>query len=403
MNPSNCLLCDGSLRPAIPEDLQAICVLHEESVRSLCADHYPPEQIGAWIGHMSREFWDAMIQQGLLVIEYQGRLAGMAHLDDGKGTLRALFVHPDFSRRKIGSELMMILESEAYAARQPRLTAYVPFNAVPFFRSQEFIELGPDVLPLPNGITIPCIRMDKACYESLEFSADAPIGTCVEAALKCEDRTIMLATLRKLREQAPRQVLDHLVSQLRHPDPKLRQCAAAGLVVFSKLNGGEVTVEAKMADLAEYLLSGEDDRVRLSCAIHLMPLRYELVDRTYIQALNDTSEKIVQVACSELGYRVNADTTTALYRVLDHPAWRVRLIACIALINQKKADNRVVALLERMGKDPEAAAYDQEWMEMKDFHENMAKVFNPDGNLGEAWDNFHKILTKAREVAEAHR
>jgi hypothetical protein len=119
------------------------------------------------------------------------------------------------------------------------------------------------------------------------------------------------------------------------------------------------------------LLSGVEDKQRLSCAIKLMKAREPEVKQAYIQALNDSFDKVVAVACFELSSRGGSDSIEALYGVLKHPFWRVRLQACKALMVLKAADEQVVSTLERMAQEPEASEYDAEHEELESMRANL--------------------------------
>ena len=85
-----------------------------------------------------------------------------------------------------------------------------------------------------------------------------------------------------------------------------------------------------------------------------------MVDTAYVGALNDSSEKVVQIACLVMGQRGGDEGLAALRNLLGHPSWRVRLEACKAFITRHPAGTEVLATLEAMSREPEAAVYDAE-------------------------------------------
>ena len=80
-------------------------------------------------------------------------------------------------------------------------------------------------------------------------------------------------------------VLDAIVAYLEHPVEKVRQHAGKELPHFSTLREEPVNVGQKAEELAAYLLRGADLRVRLSCAVVLLPIRSAVVDRAFLEAL----------------------------------------------------------------------------------------------------------------------
>ena len=137
----------------------------------------------------------------------------------------------------------------------------------------------------------------------------------------------------------------------------------------------------------------------VACAIVLMSVVGQGVDRAFLRALADPFETIAQIACLEVGDRHGVEGTSALYGMLGHTSWRVRLEACKALITQKTADPRVVATLEAMGREPEASVYDAAVDEFKDLAEEFSGAFAAEGATVENWGKLDTILARARKLA----
>jgi HEAT repeat protein len=220
------------------------------------------------------------------------------------------------------------------------------------------------------------------------------------AALKQDDACQRFEALGQLREDAPGEARDALMSFLDSPDQTTRR-RAGGALSFFKL--GRVTMEPQAAALAEHLQRHTDERVRLSCAILLMSVPGTAADRAFLCALADPFDKVAQIACVELESRCGAEGTTALFGMLSHPSWRVRLEACKALITQKSADRRVVTTLESMSREPEAAVYDAEVDESNEFVKAFSKAFSPDRTPVEGWGKVQAILAKAAAIASRER
>jgi HEAT repeat protein len=224
----------------------------------------------------------------------------------------------------------------------------------------------------------------------------------VRALLEIEAPLERLRALGQLRDQAPRETLAALVHLLECPAEPIRRRAGGGLSAFSKLRGSAVTVEQEADALARILERGQDPRVRLSCAIALMPVRQPVVEHAFLRALADPFEKIVQIACVELSDRGGADVVSALLARLNHPSWRVRLEVCKALLKRKVADPRLVSTLEAMSREPEAALYDAESDEfdaaMKEGLSELMRSWVGVGTPPETWGKLEAILAKARSL-----
>lgn|ERR1035441_4099312 len=119
-------------------------------------------------------------------------------------------------------------------------------------------------------------------------------------------------------------------------------------------------IEQRPDILIEKLLHNPNPSVRLSCGIKLMKDLSAPVTLAYRCALEDASDKVVQLSCMELGWRGGVENTEALLRVLNHKSWHVRLGACKALITQGVTDHRITNTIEALAQEPEAAIYDAE-------------------------------------------
>lgn len=224
--------------------------------------------------------------------------------------------------------------------------------------------------------------------------------TRLREILLMESRPERQAQLGRLRQEQPEAMLAALVQLLEDPLEDVRRRAGSALGLFSRLNPGPVTVERHVEELARILQEGGDPRVRLSCAILLMPIRHPAADRAYRQALHDSHEKVVQLACLEMSVRADAEGVRELRSLLKSPSWPVRLEACKALITLKVADQQVVNALESLKTEPQAAVHDAETAAVKDDLLEMLKILVQDEVQDEPgkelWGTMDEILVKAR-------
>jgi hypothetical protein len=192
--------------------------------------------------------------------------------------------------------------------------------------------------------------------------------------------------LRALRDHAPLDTLDAIISILETPEQELHLKAVQSLSIFRG------HLESRAEAVAKHLVQNADPHVRLGCAILLMDNLSALITLAYRRALADPFEKVAQLACSEVGYRGGDGSTEALTQMLGHSSWRVRLEACKALISQGTADWQVIAALEAMAHEPEARIYDSECDEFAELEQQ----------LGEqpGWGKLDTIIHKARSVAK---
>jgi GNAT superfamily N-acetyltransferase len=76
--------------------------------------------------------------------------------------IRAFFVHPDCARRGIGSRILRACLDAAREAGFRRVTLASTLPGVPFYRAFGFEEKERIEVPLPDGVALPVIRMEKA-------------------------------------------------------------------------------------------------------------------------------------------------------------------------------------------------------------------------------------------------
>ncbi len=225
---------------------------------------------------------------------------------------------------------------------------------------------------------------------------DYPTFQRIVGLLQNEDGLETYAALSKLRPQAPKEIVETLLALLRYPDEKVRRRAGGALSSF-RMEG--VDMQPYAESLADYLEHGPDPRVRLSCAILMMSTTGPVVNRAYLHALRDSESQVAQLACLEVGARGSAEGRMALFQMLDHPHWRVRLEACKALITQENADQRVISTLEAMSREPEAAAYDAECEDNVELLQSMMKAFGHGDKMDQCWGKLATIIQRARDVA----
>jgi GNAT superfamily N-acetyltransferase len=75
--------------------------------------------------------------------------------------IRAFFIHPDWSRRGIGTLILDACEKAAMAAGFTRLEMGATLTGVPLYKARGYTEMERLGVPLQNGETLPIVRMGK--------------------------------------------------------------------------------------------------------------------------------------------------------------------------------------------------------------------------------------------------
>jgi GNAT superfamily N-acetyltransferase len=166
-------------------DAEALRHLIELSVRGLQRNDYTPEQIEGALGH-ALGLDTQLIEDGTyFVAEVDGApgpvgcggwgnratLFGSDHgpnreralLDPQKhaAKIRAIFVHPDWARRGIGSLILQHCEEAARAAGFRRFEMGSTLTGVPLYKLRGYRECERLNVPLPNGAVVQVVHMIK--------------------------------------------------------------------------------------------------------------------------------------------------------------------------------------------------------------------------------------------------
>ena len=175
------------IRTAQLADVPALRRLIELSVRGLQAEDYTPRQIegalGTALGLDTQLILDATYfvafpaeQPDTLVAcggwsprrtlfgsdGGSGRSAALLDPVIDAARIRAIFVHPDWARRGLGSFILRHCESEAQRAGFRRFEMGSTLTGVPLYRLRGYVERERVDVPLPNGEVLPVIRMMKS-------------------------------------------------------------------------------------------------------------------------------------------------------------------------------------------------------------------------------------------------
>lgn len=175
-----------SIRHAVPADIPALDQLIEQSVRQLQRTDYSPDQIEGALGFAfgvdtqllaDRTYFVAepATSAGLIVgcggWSYRRTLFGSDHgpnrqtalLDPAcdAAKIRAIFVHPDWERRGLGTLILQHCEDAARKAGFHHLEMGSTLTGVPLYRRHGYIGGEQISIPLPNGSSLPILRMTR--------------------------------------------------------------------------------------------------------------------------------------------------------------------------------------------------------------------------------------------------
>jgi GNAT superfamily N-acetyltransferase len=171
------------LRLATSADLPTLRDLIPFSARSLSADWYSAEQVESAIRYVFGPDSQLIADQTYFVAQVGEAIVGCGGwsrrstlyggdqtkdaadppLDPARDAarIRAFFVHPAFARRGIGAAILRACLEAASQAGFTRAELMATLPGVPLYRRFGFEDVQPISSTLPNGVTVPFVRMAR--------------------------------------------------------------------------------------------------------------------------------------------------------------------------------------------------------------------------------------------------
>lgn len=171
------------IRLAVHADTPILRKLIDMSVRGLQAQDYTPTQIEGALATVYGVDTQLIADGTYFVVEVSSEvvacggwskrktLYGADHcagredslLDPGQDAakIRAFFVHPAWTRRGIGSMILEACEVAAMAAGFRRFEMGATLTGVPLYQARGYVALENLAVSLPDGESLPIVRMEK--------------------------------------------------------------------------------------------------------------------------------------------------------------------------------------------------------------------------------------------------
>ena len=183
------------IRLATLADVPTLRKLIDSSVRGLQAQDYTPAQIEGALatvyGVDSQLIADGtyfVVQDATTIVACGGwskrkTLYGADHCAGREDSLldpqqdaakiRAFFVHPTWTRRGIGSMILEACEAAARAAGFKRFEMGATLTGVALYKARGYVALENLVVPLPDGESLPIVRMEKRVEKQISDVTNA--------------------------------------------------------------------------------------------------------------------------------------------------------------------------------------------------------------------------------------
>ncbi|HEX4487800.1 MAG TPA: GNAT family N-acetyltransferase [Terriglobales bacterium] len=172
------------LRKAVSDDTPILRTLIEASVRGLQSNDYTPEQIEGALQSVYGVDSQLIADGTYFAVEepddrivacggwskrktlyggdqWTGREPALLNPLHDAAKIRAFFVHPDWTRRGIGSLILDACEKAAQAAGFTRFEMGATLTGIPLYQARAYVALESLEVPLGNGNKLPIVRMAK--------------------------------------------------------------------------------------------------------------------------------------------------------------------------------------------------------------------------------------------------
>ncbi len=128
-----------TIRTATEADLKQIQTLFKETIETSCTADYSPEQIQVWASSAdNNDRWIGKIRnQFFIIILDTQKIIGFASLEN-HSLVDMLYVHKDYQRQAVASQLFEALLTEAKRGEATELTSNVSITAKAFFEKNGF-------------------------------------------------------------------------------------------------------------------------------------------------------------------------------------------------------------------------------------------------------------------------
>ena len=150
-----------NMRSYKPEDAIALALLFTETVHSINAADYSPEQLAAWAPDPPDvDDWRRRLSERIaFVAEDDSEIVGFGTLESN-GHLDHLYVHRCFQRQGVATALLQCIEQDAISRGLTRIFTEASITARPFFERAEFRLIASQEID-HNGISFTNYRMEK--------------------------------------------------------------------------------------------------------------------------------------------------------------------------------------------------------------------------------------------------
>jgi len=154
------------IRKGQPSDRDGIWNVFLTSVLEHFRTHYEHDEVLSFANSIEPESFDISIRaRATFVAEEGGKIVAFGQFDAEHSEVISLYVAPGFTGRGLGQKLLRKFEDLALENGSGWMQAGSTLNAVGFFEKEGYKQARMEQLQLPDGSSLPRIRMSKSFPE----------------------------------------------------------------------------------------------------------------------------------------------------------------------------------------------------------------------------------------------
>ena len=183
------------IRKAAPSDTEVLSGLIDASVRGLQTNDYTTEQIEGALQSVygvdsqliaDGTYFVAETETAAVIVgcggwskrktlyggdQWTGREPELLDPQQDAAKIRAFFIHPEWTRRGIGTLILEACEAAAIEAGFTRFEMGATLTGIPLYEAHGYSALENLKVPLGNGHSLPIVRMGKTIPHSFDSPA----------------------------------------------------------------------------------------------------------------------------------------------------------------------------------------------------------------------------------------
>ncbi len=157
---------DIQIRESTSDDLEKIIELQTIALKTLSVS-YNAAQIASLI--RSQTSWRYSQDELSVVAEQNRRIIGVASLLVLQERISGVYVHPDFMRQNIGSQLLKHIEDIAIEKECKTIYVTSSLDTVDFYEANDYKRIRPSGFYSERRVWIPCINLEKQLIDAPRF------------------------------------------------------------------------------------------------------------------------------------------------------------------------------------------------------------------------------------------